>query len=102
MAAGQQRQAVGHQDRAPLSAAAQHRDFTKTDSNFIVRNDTGTILSTKGPEYAPISNADYGAVIEQVMEAHNLDLKYETTVILRGGRTDRHHDVAAGGPGGQG
>lgn len=60
--------------------------FTKTESNFIVRDDTGAVLSTKGPEYHPITNAEYGEVIEQVMEAHNLDLKYETTVILRGGK----------------
>jgi phage/plasmid-like protein (TIGR03299 family) len=65
---------------------AKTATFAKTDSNFLVRDDTGLVLSTRGPEYMPITNAEYGAVIEQVMEAHNLDLKYETTVILRGGR----------------
>jgi phage/plasmid-like protein (TIGR03299 family) len=60
--------------------------FQQTASKFIVRDDTDIILATKGPEYTAISNAEYGSVIEQVMEAHNLDLRYETTVILRGGR----------------
>jgi len=62
-------------------------DFIQTDSNFITRGDTGLVLSTKGPEYKPITNAEYGDVIQQVMESYGLQLKYETTVVLRGGRT---------------
>lgn len=61
--------------------------FHKTDSIYVVRNDTGAILSTKGPDYSPISNSEYGRIIEAVMEANGVALKYETTVVLRGGRS---------------
>lgn len=60
--------------------------FLKTDSIFVVRSDTNEILSTSGPDYFPISNAEYGEVIEQVMEANGVNLRYETTVVLKGGR----------------
>lgn len=61
-------------------------EFVKTDSFFVVRSDTQQVLSTQGPDYTPITNADYGEVIAQVMEANGVDLRYETTVVLKGGR----------------
>ena len=69
-----------------ITPAYRKRDdaFIETDSKFIMRGEN--ILYTAGKDYTPIANWEYGEVISQVMEALGETLKYETTVVLHGGK----------------
>lgn len=60
--------------------------FHKSGYNYIVRDDNLAVLSQQGPDYSPITNAEFGEVIAAVMEAYGEDLRFETAVVLRGGR----------------
>lgn len=55
-----------------------------TDQKGLARSDTGAILSVPKSSYGLISVADMGPIIEAVVAEPNV--KYETTVVLEGGR----------------
>lgn len=52
----------------------------------LLRDDRPELLGLHGPKYEPITNAEFGEVIETALDIPGIDLKFDAVVSLRGGR----------------
>lgn len=67
------------------AATVELSNFQAIDTKQrIVRSDNGATLGVPSADYAVINHAELGAIVEAVIGQENL--KYETTVVLQGGK----------------
>lgn len=61
-------------------------DVEDTDYVFATRSDNDAILSCQHKSSTFITNAEYGQTIENVINALGVSVKFDTTVVLHGGK----------------